>query len=218
MVAHAVGDRVPMARRRLGVGAVGPELSEHPAVVAAPHDVRRIRSARGRVGEVTFPVVLAEAVPTENPGRDVDGDAVVGRQFAAATDDLDDALDEPRVARVPETWRQTRVDPEPARIIADQREGPDVAPLGSGELLHDVDREVVLVERVGDGERLPIVRCRRERCLGEDDHRPARRRVTAVRGIEVLVRLPLACSVVDEVRGDRRRHEVAEPGRGRGVA
>ena len=49
MVHHAVEDVEPMARRGLGIGSVCPKLCQHPCVVPAGHDLRRIRLARGGI-------------------------------------------------------------------------------------------------------------------------------------------------------------------------
>ena len=60
LVDSGVGDRVPVAGRRLRHRAVRPELGNHAAVVAEQHDVRFVRRAGHRVDRVADGLIGAE--------------------------------------------------------------------------------------------------------------------------------------------------------------
>src|SRR5439155_7200982 len=89
VVRNEVGDDVPVARRGLRLGPVGPELGQHAAPVASLHDVRRIRQAGGGADRMARAVVRAERVVAPDRGGDVDGGAVVGVELAAAAKDVE---------------------------------------------------------------------------------------------------------------------------------
>ena len=98
MIHHLVQDGKPVTGRRFGVGAIGPELSQHPGVIAAGHQLRLVRQSRSGIdrpaaaGSTTFFEAIkllvfiqrdrvGRRVITDGSRRDVPHHPVVGVQM-----------------------------------------------------------------------------------------------------------------------------------------
>ena len=94
LVRDVVGDHEPVARGRFRVGTIGPELGQHPGVVAPRNHLRGVGEARAGVDGMSRPPVAAvleiverlevidgreRGVP-DGAGRDIDGHSVGGVQ------------------------------------------------------------------------------------------------------------------------------------------
>src|SRR5205085_942831 len=116
VIAHAVGDHIPMTGRRFGVRTISPEFGQHTHEVAALNDIGRIRQTGDRIIGVAGSVVGAEGVVPGGSGRNVNQDAVVGRQFAAVADHLGYVTAELGISHAVEIRRWTWINPRPGRV------------------------------------------------------------------------------------------------------
>ena len=167
-----VGQRVPVARRRLRVGTVGPELGQHPPEVGPRHQHRRVRLTGGRIALVTGPVVGTERGVPEGGGTDVDQLTVARVEGAAEADDLDGRRLELVVGeRVTQARRRSGIDGHPVLARIRQGERMDEAPVRPDERLRTRRLQLVVL---GDGDverqRLPVVGIVHVRTGGLDDH------------------------------------------------
>ena len=152
-----------MPRRRLRVGAVGPELGDHPRPVAALHQVGGVRLAGDRIHGVAGAVVGAQAVVAERKRRDVDHHAVVGIQRGGVAQHLGEAVLVLAAAGAAEIGRRARVvEHAVARhgLAARQRQGErrHHAPVRADEALHPPRLHPArLVHEQAQRQRLPAV-------------------------------------------------------------
>ena len=103
-VGDDVREHVPVAGRRLGAGAVGPELGHEAGEVGSPDDVGGIRRAGGRVEVVAVAVVRAERVVAASARADVDRRRVTRVELGARPDYLDGLLLVRVAVRGAERW------------------------------------------------------------------------------------------------------------------
>ena len=68
IIAHGIGEHVPVAGRSFGVGAVRPKLGEHAREIAAPDDVGRIGLAGEGIGRMSGAIIGSERVVPECAG------------------------------------------------------------------------------------------------------------------------------------------------------
>ena len=85
------------------------------------------------------------------------------------------------------------------------------------KLLDQSRRKSVLIDRVGDGQRLPAVHINGQRAGDAGDQRQIDRAVTALFDRIISVGVGLTGTVREEVSRNRRIDTVAHPGRGHGV-
>ena len=207
-VGHVVRDGVPVARRRLRVWAVRPELGQGPREVATADTVGRVRLPGDRVAAVPWSVIRPERVGASGAGADVDRGAVGRIEPAAVADDVDG---HPLVHLVAELRRPARVERQPLRR---QRQGEPlhVPPVGPDEPLHAArDRHPVLRDLRVEGERLPAVRVVQGRSRLLDDEGLVHGLVLGVH-VALLLQRAVVPAVGDHGGGDpvpERRGRVA---------
>ena len=215
VLGHFVGQHVPVPRRRLRVGAVGPELRDHTAAVGQGHDVGGVGPAGDGILRVAAILVRAQRAVAADRRRQVDRAAGLRRQLAAQPEHGLHARPEGGVALAAEQRRRPGIDGAPADVAArrrPQREGRHAAPVRSDEVLHrfaQLDR--VLRDAGVEGQRLPAVRVdeRHDQFVGRralEGQRQVDRLVAAVVGVAVLF-----VGAVPEPVGDHgRRDAVAQ--------
>ena len=206
-VRHGVRDDVPVARRRLRVRPVRPELGEDTGVVGLVDALGRIGLAGERIHRVAMTVIRPERVVPEGVESDVDRRAVRKVELAAHADDADGCLLVRRVLGCPDR-RWAWVDRHPL-LRQGQREAPNVSPLGADEGLHLArDCEAVLCDRLIESEGLPERRVVHRRPRLTDDERRVDGRVALVCVVQSLER-----AVLPSVGDSGGRDPVPESGR-----
>ena len=160
VVGDVVGQRVPVAGRRLRVGAVGPELGDDPRPIAALDDVGCVRIAGDRIQRVATAVVGSQAVVPECARRDVRQHAVVRGERGTVVHYLSERHLVLAAAVASQVgWRaRVEVDAVVDHAIRRQRERGDRAPVGADEALHAAWLLAAgLIHEQAQGQRLPAV-------------------------------------------------------------
>ena len=98
IIAHLIGDDIPMPGRSFRMRTISPEFGQNPSEIATLDEVGSVWSTRAGIDRVSLAIVRSKGIVAECSWRDVDEKPVFWRQFAASLDDFNNFRTELGVA------------------------------------------------------------------------------------------------------------------------
>src|SRR4051812_3649318 len=102
-------------------------------------------------------IIGTQRIVSENSGRNVDDRAVVGSELTAAANHVDHFVAKLGIAGASQARLRSRIDPGLRGIASRQSEGTNSDPMRSQKLLDWAGRKSILIQRIGNRERLPAI-------------------------------------------------------------